>query len=162
MQVWTGETESIPYSNACAMLHSSFTWSVDVKYIVCSRRPYLNLYSIKGLQCIKMQIFVKTLTGKTITLVWTQRYHWKCKTKNSRQRRDSTRPTTAYFCRQTIGRWTDIVRLQYSKRSNVALSAVLRGGIQISRVLSTPFVHTRAFQASICSQLWTVKKTFSI
>ena len=54
-----------------------------------------------------MQIFVKTLTGKTITLeVESIRHHRQRQIENPRQGGHSSRPTTSHFRGQTTRGWT--------------------------------------------------------
>ena len=64
--------------------------------------------------CGGIQIFVKTLTGKTITRSWIVRYHWQCEGKVSGQRGYSTRPTTSHLRWKEVRRWTHTFWLQYS------------------------------------------------
>jgi ubiquitin len=60
-----------------------------------------------------MQIFVKTLTGKTITLEVESSDTIECKAKDSRQGRNPTRPTTSYLCWKTTRGWKNPFGLQH-------------------------------------------------
>ena len=69
-----------------------------------------------------MQIFFKTLTGKTITLeVEPSRLHRECEGQDPGQGGNSPRSAAFDFRRKATGRWTNPVRLQHSERINPSL-----------------------------------------
>merc|ERR1712141_50621 len=53
----------------------------------------------------------------------------KCKSQDSRQRRNPTRPATVDLRRKTAGGRTYLVRLQHPKESTLHLVLRLRGGV---------------------------------
>ncbi len=75
-----------------------------------------------------MQIFVKTLTGKTITLeVEPSDYHWERQGKDPGQRRHSPWPAEVDLCRQTARRWPHTVWLQHPERVHLASGVASQG-----------------------------------
>merc|ERR1712062_601675 len=55
------------------------------------------------------------------------RHHRERQSQNPGQRRDSSGSTTFDLCRKTIGRWPNLVRLQYSKRVDSSLGPKVEG-----------------------------------